>query len=83
VNTVPEATLSAFADHGSLHSADNGDAVTNRAAKAREVIDAIAATGVDLAEVFTVPERGGVDRFTRSWAELHETVRRSMEAAVE
>jgi transaldolase len=81
VNTMPEATLRAFADHGSLRRADNGDAVTGRAPEAREVIDAIAAAGVDLTEVFTVLERDGIDRFTRSWAELHETVRRSMEAA--
>lgn len=81
VNTMPEATLNAFAEHGSLRRADNGDAVTGRAAEAREVIDAIAAAGVDLAEVFTVLERDGVDRFARSWAELYETVRRSMEAA--
>jgi transaldolase len=81
VNTMPEATLNAFADHGSLRRADNGDAVTGRVAEAREVIDAIAAAGVDLADVFAVLERDGVDRFTRSWTELHETVERSMEAA--
>jgi transaldolase len=83
VNTMPEATLNAFADHGSLRRADNGDAVTGRASEAREVVDAVAATGVDLAEVFTVLERDGVDRFTRSWAELHEIVRRSMETVAE
>jgi transaldolase len=81
VNTMPEATLNAFADHGSLRRADNGDAVTGRAEEAREVIDAITATGVDLTEVFTVLERDGIDRFTRSWGELHETVGRSMEEA--
>jgi transaldolase len=83
VNTMPEATLTAFADHGSLCSGHNGDAVTDRAPEAGEVIDAITAAGVDLAEVFTVLERDGVDRFTRSWAELHQTVRRSMEAVAE
>ncbi|OZM78004.1 transaldolase [Pseudonocardia sp. MH-G8] len=83
VNTMPEATLDAFADHGLLSSADKGDAVTGRASEARAVIDAISATGVDLAEVFTALERAGVDRFTQSWAELHETVRRSMVAATE
>lgn len=83
VNTMPEATLNAFADHGSLPRSGNGDTVTGRASEAREVIDAVAATGVDLAEVFMVLERDGVDRFTRSWADLHETVRRSMGAAAE
>jgi transaldolase len=81
VNTMPEATLDAFADHGLLRGADNGDAVSGGFSEARAVIDAITAAGVDLAEVFTVLERAGVDRFTRSWRELHETVGRSMEAA--
>ncbi|MFC5238190.1 transaldolase [Pseudonocardia zijingensis] len=81
VNTMPEATLDAFADHGSLRGADNGEAVNGRAAEAGEVIDAIAAAGVDFAEVFTVLERDGVGRFARSWADLHGTVRQSMGAA--
>jgi transaldolase len=81
VNTMPEATLNAFADHGSLRRVGSGDAVPGRAPEAREVIDGITAAGVDLAEVFAVLERAGVDRFTRSWAELHESVGRSMEAA--
>jgi len=83
VNTMPEATLNAFADHGSLLESGDGDAVTGRASEAREVLDAIAATGVDLDEVFAVLERDGVDRFASSWADLHETVRRSMEAATD
>jgi transaldolase len=83
VNTMPEATLNAFADHGSLPATDDRDAVAGRAVKAREVMDAIAVAGVDLTDVFTALERDGVDRFTRSWADLHDTVRRSMEAAAE
>ncbi|WP_433559271.1 hypothetical protein ACQPWY_13990 [Pseudonocardia xinjiangensis] len=53
VNTMPEATLDAFDNHGSLRRADNGDAVTGRAPEAREVLDAVAASGVDLTEIFT------------------------------
>jgi transaldolase len=30
VNTMPEATLDAFADHGLLRGADNGDAMSLR-----------------------------------------------------
>jgi transaldolase len=81
VNTMPEETLNAFADHGSLRGIGCGAAVTDRAVEAREVIDAVEATGVDLADVFRVLERTGVDRFARSWADLHETVGRSMQAA--
>ncbi|MCO1660529.1 transaldolase [Pseudonocardia humida] len=81
VNTMPEATLDAFTDHGSLRRADNSGAFVDRAGEDRETIDAIVAAGVDLAEVFMVLERDGIDRFARSWAELHETVRRSMNVA--
>jgi transaldolase len=81
VNTMPEATLDAFADHGLLRRAGNGDIVTGRASEARKVIHAITAAGVDLTDVFTTLERDGVDRFAYSWSELHETVRRSMEEA--
>ncbi len=38
VNTMPEKTLQAFADHGEVH----GDRVTGTAAEAQEVFDALA-----------------------------------------
>ena len=77
VNTMPEKTLLAFADHGEVH----GDAVTGTAAAAQEVFDAVAAQGVDLTDVFVVLEDEGVDKFAKSWAELEETVKGQLEAA--
>lgn len=71
VNTMPEKTLMAYADHGEQH----GDAVTGTAAQAQGVFDAIAAQGIDLSDVFRTLEDEGVDKFDKSWAELLETVK--------
>jgi transaldolase len=70
VNTMPEKTLRAFADHGEVH----GDRVTGTAAQAQEVFDALERAGIDLTEVFVALEDEGVDKFEKSWAELGETV---------
>jgi transaldolase len=66
VNTLPEKTLQAAADHGAIR----GDAVSGKAAAAKEVFDRLAAVGVDLDDVFAVLEREGVDKFEKSWEEL-------------
>ncbi|WP_063053176.1 transaldolase [Nocardia arthritidis] len=66
VNTLPEKTLQAVADHGAIR----GDAVSGQAAAAEEVFDRLAAVGVDLDDVFAVLEREGVDKFEKSWEEL-------------
>ncbi|MFT4083426.1 MAG: transaldolase [Nocardioides sp.] len=75
VNTMPEKTLNAFADHGEV----TGDEVTGKAAEAQALFDQLAAVGVDLADVFTVLEVEGVDKFKVSWAELVETVQGQMD----
>jgi transaldolase len=74
VNTMPEQTLLAFADHGELHPDNNGDTVTDTAAQAQEVFDAVAAAGVDITNVFLVRENEGVDKFEKSWSQLWNTV---------
>lgn len=66
VNTLPEKTLQAVADHGEIR----GDTVTGTAAAAKEVFDQLAAVGVDLDDVFAVLEREGVEKFEKSWEEL-------------
>jgi transaldolase len=70
VNTMPEKTLHAVADHGKIE----GDTVTGRAAQAQEVFDGLVDVGIDLDDVFVVLETEGVDKFEKSWAELLETV---------
>jgi len=76
VNTMPEQTLLAFADHGEVR----GDTVTGRAAEARELFDGLAAVGVDFADVLLVLEQEGVDKFEKSWGELADTVKDQLAA---
>jgi transaldolase len=75
VNTMPEKTLQAFADHGEV----TGDQVSGRGAEAQEVFDRLTAVGVDLDDVFLAIEAEGVDKFKKSWTELVETVQAQMD----
>ena len=77
VNTMPEKTMQAFADHGEV----KGDQVTGRADEAREVIDALEALGISYDDVVQVLEDEGVDKFDKSWTELVETVRGALDGA--
>jgi transaldolase len=77
VNTMPEKTMMAFADHGEVH----GDRVTDTAAEAQEVFDGLERVGVDLRDVFLVLEDEGVDKFEKSWTELGDTVRSQLDLA--
>ncbi|MEU6583870.1 transaldolase [Nocardia sp. NPDC046763] len=66
VNTLPEKTLEAFADHGVLE----GNRLAGLAAEAQQVFDQLVAAGIDLADVFGVLETEGVDKFVASWDDL-------------
>jgi len=77
VNTMPEKTLEAFADHGEV----KGDAVSGRADAAQAVFDRLDGVGIDLPDVFRTLEVEGVDKFKKSWTELVETVEKQMEQA--
>ncbi|GGP62212.1 transaldolase [Saccharothrix coeruleofusca] len=77
VNTMPEKTLHAVADHGAI----TGDTVTGRAAQAQEVFDRLAALGIDVDDVFVTLETEGVEKFEKSWAELLETVTGQLDQA--
>src|SRR5215218_9827663 len=59
VNTMPEATLRAVADHGVIR----GETVRSGYAEAQQVFDDLARVGVDLDEVFSALEADGVARF--------------------
>jgi transaldolase len=65
VNTMPEATLDAFDDHGTLARTVDADPDA-----ARRVIDDLAEVGVDMADVTDVLEREGVSTFEKSYDEL-------------
>ncbi|MWB97074.1 transaldolase [Agromyces seonyuensis] len=77
VNTMPEKTLEATADHGVIA----GDSVTGSYEAAQGVLDAIAAVGVSYDDVTALLEREGVEKFIVSWGELLETVGSALEAA--
>jgi transaldolase len=77
VNTMPEKTLRAFADHGEVQ----GDKVSGTEAEAQRLFDDLAAVGIDFDDVVDVLEKEGVQKFDASWAELVETVRTSLEDA--
>ncbi|MDT9592444.1 transaldolase [Nocardioides zeae] len=77
VNTMPEKTMDAFADHGEVE----GDLVTTRYDDARAVLDAVAAAGVSYDDVIAQLEQEGVQKFVDSWDELLETVRNQLDAA--
>jgi len=65
VNTMPEKTLLAVADHGE----GTTDTVTGHYEQARQTSEAVAKL-VDLDDVFAVLEREGVEKFEKSWIEL-------------
>jgi transaldolase len=68
VNTIPEKTLHAFAEHGAT-----GDTITGTAAQAQAVLDNLTAAGIDLAQVFADLENHGVEKFEASWRQLLDT----------
>ncbi|RJQ75813.1 transaldolase [Pseudonocardiaceae bacterium YIM PH 21723] len=76
VNTVPEKTLDAVADHGKI----SGDRVTGTATVAKGVFVELAAAGIDIDDVYQLLEREGVEKFEKSWTELLETVKQQLDA---
>ncbi|MFI5492158.1 transaldolase [Actinoplanes sp. NPDC051859] len=77
VNTMPESVIQAYGDHGDTR----GDTVTGSYATAQQVMDDVAAIGVDMQDVFRVLEEEGVEKFEASWAELLVDVKKSLDAA--
>ncbi|KJE23617.1 transaldolase [Frankia torreyi] len=70
VNTMPEATLQAFADHGTVR----GETIRPYYDDARGVFAALAAVGVDLDDVIETLETQGVQKFEDSWNQLLGTI---------
>lgn len=77
VNTMPEATLEAVADHGVIR----GDSIRDGYADAVEVMRALAVAGVDYDDVVHKLEGDGLATFEASWAALVETIDRKLTAA--
>ncbi len=77
VNTMPGATIEAYADHGKT----TPDTVTSNYDHARQFFDDLASAGIDVADVVDVLEREGIEKFAASWAELLDGVERQLAAA--
>jgi transaldolase len=74
VNTMPEATLNATADHGDI----TGDTVTGGYAQARADLAAVEALGISYDEVVRQLEDEGVAKFEAAWQELLDAVTKSL-----
>jgi transaldolase len=77
VNTMPEKTIDAVADHGEI----TGDTVTGTASAAKELFEKLDAIGVDLTDVFLVLENEGVQKFEESWNELLEETQKQLDSS--
>ncbi|BBA87834.1 MULTISPECIES: transaldolase [Mycobacterium] len=76
VNTMPEKTLDAVADHGVV----KGDSITGTSGDAQQVFDKLEAIGIDLSDVFDVLESEGVEKFEASWKELLDATQAQLDA---
>ena len=70
VNTMPEATLHATADHGILR----GDTVHGTYGQSRAVFASLEALGIGYDDVVRVLEDEGVSKFEVSWNEMLQTI---------
>jgi transaldolase len=69
VNTMPEGTLKALADHGAI-----GDMLPADGGDAEEVLAQFARAGVDVAALATELQDEGAKAFVNSWHELMEVI---------
>ena len=76
VNTMPEATLNATADHGDI----TGDTVTGGYAQARADLAAVEALGISYDEVVQKLEDEGVAKFETAWQDLLDAVTTSLDS---
>lgn len=77
VNTMPEETIDAVADHGEV----TGDTITPNYDHARATMDALERVGIDMADVVQALEDEGVDKFATSWNDLLSSVDAKLQAA--
>jgi transaldolase len=77
VNTMPEATLRAVADHGVVR----GDTIRGGYDDAAAVMAALADVGIDYDDVVDKLEHDGLATFQASWAALAETLQQKLAAA--
>jgi transaldolase len=74
VNTMPEGTIRATADHGHLL----GDTVHGTYDASRQVFADLSKLGIEYDDVVHVLEVEGVDKFKASWTQLLDTISTKM-----
>ncbi len=75
VNTMPQETIDAFQEHGKVR----GDTVLEDVEGAHELLQRLAAVGIDYDDVTLTLEQEGVQKFADSFAELLDGVRAKRE----
>lgn len=70
VNTMPESTLKAFLDHGTVRRT-----VDEKVEEAAETLDRLAQVGVDMADVSRTIEDAGIAAFAKSYDDVVEALR--------
>jgi transaldolase len=77
INTMPDKTLLAFADHGEV-----GDPLPEDGGDAEEVLQAHRDAGVDVNSLGEVLQKEGAEAFSKSWSDLLETIKSESERLV-
>jgi transaldolase len=77
VNTMPDKTLIAFADHGEV-----GDTLPADGGNADELLERFADAGIDMDEVAAALQKDAADAFVKSWDELLGGIERKTKAMV-
>jgi transaldolase len=74
VNTMPQSTLDAFLDHGSVKS----DAITAQMESASKTLASLSALGISLEAITDALEADGVKKFEDAWISLLADVKKVM-----
>jgi transaldolase len=77
VNTMPEKTLEAVADHGEV----TGNTIAGTYEDAGGVLDALEGLGISYAQVTEQLETEGVDKFEAAWGELLDEAQNDLDLA--
>ncbi|MEO7129662.1 MAG: transaldolase family protein, partial [Rhodoferax sp.] len=75
INTIPEKTLFAFADHGEVSGSMAADG-----AECEETLADFARAGVDYAALASRLQQEGAESFTKSWSDLMAVIASKSEA---
>lgn len=77
VNTMPPATLAAFADHGVVA----GDTVSAEYRESDQLLNALDGLGIDYRDTVNQLESEGLEKFLGSWSRLLESVDSALRSA--